>query len=158
MSAGSLSRAMLGAVLITVLACAPVLAGPTAKAFDRSDNDFSFTYSGDGRIRAAFSSAVFRRGDKVSFFTYVRERHASASVGRRLKGVLQFTLSTARPVRYDGRFALVVKRVGGSTVLRRTITRSFTLRPDDRRQVVRFHFDLTRGRYLAFARFRALDA
>src|SRR5918996_478842 len=109
MSGGSLTRAMLGAVLIIVVACAPVLAGPKAKAFDRSDNDFSFTYSPDGRIRAAFSSAVFRRGDKVSFFTYVRERRAGAPEGRRLKGVLEFTLSSARPVRYDGTFSFVVK-------------------------------------------------
>ena len=149
---------MLGATLVIVLGTAPALAGPVAKAFDRSDNDFSFTYSPDGRIRVAFSSASFRRRDKVSFFAYVRERRAGAPEGRRLAGVLELTLATARPVRYDGRFSLIVKRVGGSTVVRRTTTRSFTLRPNDHREVVKFRFDVTRGRYLAFARFRALDA
>jgi hypothetical protein len=159
---GSLRRAMLGgAVLIVVLGAAPALAGPVVKAFDRSDNDFSFTYSHEGRIRAAFSSTVFRRSDKVSFFTYVRERRSGAPEGRRLAGVLELTLATAHPVRYDGRFAFIVRTVGGSRpgsrAIRRTTTRSFTLRPDDRREVIRFHFDLDRGRYVAFARFRALD-
>jgi hypothetical protein len=147
-----------GAILIIVLGAAPALAGPVVKGFDRSDNDFSFTYSPDGRIRAAFSSAVFRRGDKVSFFTYVRERRAGAPVGRRLAGVLKLTLATARRVRYDGRFTFIVRGFRpGSTGVRRTTTRRFTLTPDDRREVIKFHFDLKRGRYQAFARFRALD-
>jgi hypothetical protein len=132
-----------------------------AKEFDRSDNDFSFTYSHEGRIRAAFSSAVFRRSDKVSFFTYVRERRAGAPEGKRLAGVLELTLATAQPVRYDGRFAFIVRTVGGpdpgSRAVRRTTIRRFTLRPDDRREVIRFHFDLDQGRYVAFARFRTLD-
>jgi hypothetical protein len=144
-----------GAILIIVLGAAPALAGPMVKAFDRSDNDFSFTYSPEGRIRAAFSSTVFRRHDKVSFFAYVRERRADAPEGRRLAGVLELTLATARPVHYDGRFAFVVKTVNGAKAIRRTTTRSFTLRPGDRREVIKFRFDLDRGRYLAFARFRA---
>ena len=152
---------MLGAALVIMLGTAPALAGPVAKTFDRSDNDFSFTYSPDGRIRGAISSASFRRRDKVSFFAYVRERRAGAPEGRRLAGVLELTLATARPVRYDGRFAFIVRRVGGtspgSRAIRRTTTRSFTLRPGDRRKVIRFRFDLDRGRYLAFARFKALD-
>jgi hypothetical protein len=158
-SAGSLRRALLGgAVLIIVLGTTPVVAGPTVKAFDRSDNDFSFTYSPDGRIRAAFSSTVFKRSDKVSFFAYVRERRSDAPEGRRLAGVLELTLATARPVRYDGRFAFIVRKVNGERAIRRTSTRSFTLRPGDRREVIGFHFDLERGRYLAFARFVELDA
>ena len=152
---------MLGAALVIALGAAPALAGPAVKALDRSDNDFSFTYSPKGRIRTAWSSTVFRRNDKVSFFTYVRERGAGAPEGRRLVGVLELTLATARPVRYDGRFALIVRRVGGtspgSTAIRRTTTRSFTLRPGNRRKVIRFRFDLETGRYLAFARFTALD-
>lgn len=144
-----------GAILIIVLGAAPALAGPMVKAFDRSDNDFSFTYSPEGRIRAAFSSTVFRRHDKVSFFAYVRERRGDAPEGRRLAGVLELTLATASPVHYDGRFAFVVRTANGAKVIRRTTTRSFTLRPGDRREVIKFRFDLDRGRYLAFARFRA---
>jgi hypothetical protein len=143
-----------GAILIIVLGATPAPAGPMVKAFDRSDNDFSFTYSPEGRIRAAFSSTVFRRHDKVSFFAYVRERRADVPEGRRLVGVLELTLATARPVHYDGRFALVVRTVDGEKVIRRTTTRSFTLRPGDRREVIKFRFDLDRGRYLALARFR----
>ena len=148
-----------GAILIIVLGAAPAMAGSVVKAFDRSDNDFSFTYSPEGRMRAAISSAVFRRGDKVSFFAYVRERGADAPEGRRLAGVLELTLATARPVHYEGRFAFIVRRVGGTNdgekAIRRTTTRSFTLRPGDRREVMRFRFDLERGRYVAFGRFRA---
>jgi hypothetical protein len=143
-----------GAILIIVVGATPALAGSMVKASDRSDNDFSFTYSPDGRIRAAFSSTVFRRHDKVSFFAYVRERRADAPEGRRLAGVLELTLATARPVHYDGRFAFVVRTVNGEKVVRRTTTRSFTLRPGDRREVIKFRFDLDRGRYLALARFR----
>jgi hypothetical protein len=145
------------AALIIVLGAAPALAGPMTKALDRSDNDFSFTYSPEGRIRAAWSSTVFRRNDKVSFFSYVRERGADAPEGRRLAGVLDLRLAKARPVHYDGRFALVVRTVDGTKVIRRTARRSFTLRPGDRREVIKFRFDLGPGRYLAFARFRALD-
>jgi hypothetical protein len=161
-SAGPFRRALLGgAVLIIALGATPARAGALVKTFDRSDNDFSFTYSHDGRIRAAFSSTVFKRSDKVSFFAYVRERPAGAPEGKRLAGVLELTLATARPVRYDGRFALIVRNVGGpdagSTAVRRTTTRSFTLRPGDRREVIRFRFDVERGRYVAFARFMELD-
>jgi hypothetical protein len=144
-----------GATVIILLGATPALAGPMVKASDRSDNDFSFTYSPEGRIRAAFSSTVFRRHDKVSFFAYVRERRADVPEGsRRLVGVLELTLATARPVHYDGRFAFVVRTVNGEKVIRRTTRRSFTLRPGDRREVIKFRFDLDRGRYLALARFR----
>jgi hypothetical protein len=156
-SAGSLKRAMLGAVLIVVLGSIPAQAGPMVKALDRSDNDFSFTYSPKGHIRAAWSSTVFRRNDKVSFFTYVRERGVDAPEGRPLTGVLDLRLATARPVHYDGRFAFVVRTVNGTKAIRRTTTRSFTLRPGDRRKVIRFRFNLDGGRYLALARFRTLD-
>ncbi len=156
-SGGFLRRAILGAVLMIVFGAAPAASRPVVKAFDRSDNNFSFTYSPEGRIRAAFSSTVFRRSDKVSFFAYVRERRSDAPEGRRLAGVLELTLATARPVRYDGRFAFIVRKVNGERAFRRTFTRSFTLRPDDRREVIRFHFDLGRGRYLTFARFMELD-
>jgi hypothetical protein len=156
-SAGSPWRAMLGAaVLITVFAASPALAGPVVKAFDRADNDFTFTYTGDGDIPTAASSTLLRRGDRVSFFAFVRGR-PKAPDGRQLAGVLELTLATSRPVRYEGRFAFIVKHMNGSRALRLTTERSFTLRPGDRREVIRFRFDLEPRRYLALARFRALD-
>lgn len=149
---------MLGAaVLIMVLGATPARAGALVKAFDRSDNDLTFTYSHKGRIRAAFSSALFRRGDRVSFFTNVHER-PRAPKGRRLAGVLELTLATRRSVRYDGRFAFTIRTNNGRDAVRMTTIRSFTLRPRDPREVIRFRFDLPRGRYFAFSRFRALDA
>jgi hypothetical protein len=148
---------MLGAAaLIIVFAAPPALAGPVVKAFDRADNDFTFTYTGDGDIPTAASSTVLRRGDKVSFFAFVRER-PGAPEGNRLAGILELTLATRRAVRYEGRFAFIVKYTNGSRALRLTTDRSFTLRPGDRREVIRFRFDLAPRRYLAFARFKALD-
>jgi hypothetical protein len=143
-------------VLIIVLAAPPALAGPVVEGFDRADNDFFFTYTGDGRIPTAASSAIFRRSDKVSFFAYVRER-PEAPEGRRLAGVLDLTLATAQPVHYEGRFAFIVRNLNGSRALRLTTTRSFTLRPGDHHETIRFRFDLDRHRYFAFARFKATD-
>ncbi|MGH2817804.1 MAG: hypothetical protein ACRDJS_05015 [Actinomycetota bacterium] len=153
-SAGSPWRALLGtAVLIVVLAASPALAGPVVEAFDRADNDFLFTYTGDGSIPEAASSAIFRRSDKVSFFAYVRAR-PKAPEGRRLAGVLDLRLTGPRAVRYEGRFAFLVRNMNGSRALRLTTTRSFTLRPGDRREIIRFRFDLDPRRYFAFARFK----
>jgi hypothetical protein len=153
-SPGSPWRALLGtAVLIIVLAASPALAGPVVEGFDRADNDFSFTYRPDGTIPTATSSAIFRPGDKVSFFAYVREGAPDAPQGSRLNGVLELRLAGPRAVRYEGRFAFLVRNPNGSRALRMTTTRSFTLRPGDRREVVTFNFDLEPGRYSAFARF-----
>jgi hypothetical protein len=155
-SAGSPWRALLGtAVLIIVLAASPALAGPVVEAFDRTDNDFFFTYPGDGSIPEAASSTIFRRSDKVSFFAYVREGPSGAPEGSRLDGVLELRLTGPRAVRYEGRFAFLVRNRNGSRALRLTTTRSFTLRPGDRRETITFNFDLDRGRYSAFARFMA---
>ena len=151
-----------GAILIIVLGATPALAGSVVKAFDRSDNDFSFTYSPEGRMRAAISSAVFRRGDKVSFFAYVRERGADAPEGRRLAGVLELTLARPR--------APCTMRAGSRSSSEGSAVQTTERRPSgarplaasrfargDRREVMRFRFDLERGRYVAFGRFRALD-
>jgi hypothetical protein len=153
-SVGSPWRALLGtAVLIIVLAASPARAAPVVDAFDRADNVFFFTYRGDGVIPEALSSTVLRRKDNVSFFAYVRER-PSAPAGRQLAGILDLTLATAQPVRYEGRFAFIVRNMDGSRAIRMTTNRSFTLRPGDRREVIRFRFDLSPRRYWAFARFK----
>jgi hypothetical protein len=157
-SAGSPWRAMLGvAALIIVFAASPARAGPVIQSSDQADNDYFFRYR-NGRIRTAASSTILRRRDKVSFFAYVYERPGAPN-GRRLDGVLELTLATSRSVRYDGRFAFIVRTENGSKVLRMTEHRSFTLRPSpgQRREIITFHFDLKRGRYWAFARFRTPD-
>jgi hypothetical protein len=141
-----------------VLPTSPAGATTIVKAFDRSDNDFSFTYTAQGDIPVAASSAILKPGDKVSFFAYVRER-PEAPEGRRLAAVLDLRLETSRPVRYDGTFAFIVKHENGTRVARLRADRSFTLRPKkgERREVVRLRFDLEPGRYDAFARFRGAE-
>jgi hypothetical protein len=146
---------MLGAAaLMIVLAASPARAAPFVETFDRADNDFTFTYTDNGAIPTAASSTVFRRGDRVSFFAFVRER-PGAPEGSRLAGVLDLTRTSPHAVRYEGRFAFIVRHINGSRALRMTTDRSFTLRPGDRREIITFHFDLEPGRYLAFARFKA---
>jgi hypothetical protein len=153
--AGFPMRALLGAVaLIIVFAASPARAGAVSEGFDRADNVFFFTYRGDGVIPTAFSSTVLRRSDRVSFFAYVRER-PDAPEGRQLVGILDLTLATAKPVRYEGRFAFIVRTMDGSRALRLTTNRSFTLRPGDRREIIKFPFDLEPRKYWAFARFKA---
>ena len=144
--------------MVIVFAAPPAEATPTMMAFDRTDNDFAFRYTRDGSMPTATSSAIFKPGDKVTFFAYVRERK-NAPQGRRLGGLLDLALVSPRPVRYDGTFKLIVKRRNGSKALLLTADRRFTLRPEkgERREAVRFWFDLEPGRYTAFARFRGAE-
>jgi len=156
-STGSPWRALLGVTaLVIALTASPARAAPVVEAFDRADNNFVFIYRGDGAIPTAFSSTIFRRSDRVSFFAYVRER-PGAPAGRRLAGILELTLATAQPVHYEGRFAFIVRNMDGSRALRLTTNRSFTLRPGNRREIIRFRFDLEPHAYWAFARFMAPD-
>jgi hypothetical protein len=153
-SAGSRARALVGAAAMMIVFAAPARATPAIVSFDRSDNDFAFRVKRDGSMPTATSSAVFKPGDKVTFYAYVRA-HPDAPEGRRLAGFLDLALVSPRPVRYDGTFKLVVNHDDGSRALRRTKDVRFTLRPNkgERRGAVRFRFDLEPGRYTAIARF-----
>jgi hypothetical protein len=157
-SHGFLRKAMLAmaTLALAVLTTFPAGASAKVKVYDRSDNDFSFTYTPEGDIPTETSSALLHRGDKVSFFAYVRER-PNAPEGRRLAAVLDLRLATSRPVRYDGIFAFIVRHANDTRAVRLTSDRRFTLRPGDRRETIRLRFDLEPGRYTAFARFRGAD-
>jgi hypothetical protein len=133
-----------------------VAAQPIKVRSDRSDNTLYFSYDAlTGQIPSAYSSRIAHRGDRVDFFAYVTEREG-ATTGKRLLGRLVLRLNRDRPVRFHGRFRLIVEDATGLVSFRGTRVVDLVLRPRKgrRSRVIRWIFDLPTGDYTAFGRFR----
>jgi hypothetical protein len=102
------------------------------------------------------SSAELRRGDRLQFFVYIRERPED-SPGPPLAGQLRLRLLGRRAMRFSGEFWLRVENFRGDSTLRKSKFRRLVLRPGrgERRRVVRIRFDVSSGLYWARAGFRS---
>jgi hypothetical protein len=168
----------LSRILIPLALAATLVGGASARAVtatidrDRSDNTYYFDYdAASGKLGKQSSNAFYRRGDRVSFFVYIREAK-NPMPGERLLGLLQLNLNckstrTGRcmwnktePVTYAGTFSLKVYLESSETVVYEDSQyKRFTLRhgKEDRKAAMRFMFDLPSGSYLAKASFEEGD-